>query len=445
MTVRLHLRRAVVSLTGAATALVTASGLAFAQANGTSRATPAATGTATSAGALKAGFARDRLAKVDAFLQAYVDSNRINGAVALVLRDGQVAYERSVGLADIESRKRMTMDAMFRIASQTKALTSVAIMILMEEGKIHLNNPASLWIPAFARTTVATRADSGRTSSLASRPITVRDLLTHTAGISYGGEAWVAPLYEAKQLGNANGFAFYLSNRDEPVCESMERLATLPFVRQPGEAFVYGYNTDILGCVVERASGMPLDKFIETRITQPLGMNDTYFYVPEAKRQRLVTVYGSDSANRAFRASDNGRGQGHYVDGPRRNFSGGAGMLSTARDYARFLEMLRNGGELDGVRILSRKTVDLMTTNQVGTLYNANGMGFGLGFSIVERVGADNTMHSVGTFGWGGAYGSQYRVDPEERITWVLMINMAPNRTDIAAKFPLVLYAALVK
>jgi CubicO group peptidase (beta-lactamase class C family) len=394
---------------------------------------------------LKAGFARDRLAKLDEFLQTFVDSNRIGGAVALVMRDGAVAYERSVGWADVETKKRMSMDAMFRIASQSKAITSVAILILLEEGKLSLNSPVSQFIPAYASTTVATRTDTGRAIAPARRAITIKDLLTHTAGISYGADAIVAPLYEAKGLGNANGLSFYLSSRDETVCESMERLATLPFVRQPGEAYVYGYNTDILGCVVERVSGMALDKFIETRITRPLGMQDTYFYVPEDKRQRLVTVYGSDSTNHAFRAPDGARGQGHYVDGPRRNFSGGAGMLSTARDYARFMEMLRNGGELDGVRILSRKTVELMTTNQVGTLYNANGMGFGLGFSIVERVGADNTMHSEGTFGWGGAYGSQGRVDPEERITWILMINQAPNRTDIAAKFPVLLYAALVK
>jgi CubicO group peptidase (beta-lactamase class C family) len=442
MTVRSYPRRAVASLVAAAVTLA-APATVFAQSNGATRTTPPAV--SSSAPQLKAGFARDRLAKLDAFLQSYVDSNRLSGVVALVLRDGQVAYERSVGLADIESRRRMTMDAMFRIASQSKALTSVAVMILMEEGKLSLNNPVSNFLPEFARTTVATRvADTGRTIAPAMRRVTIRDLLTHTAGISYGTDQHVASLYEAKGLGPAAGFGWYLADKDETVCQSMERLATLPFVRQPGEAWVYGYNTDILGCVVERVSGMPLDKFIESRITAPLGMTDTHFFVPESKRQRLVTVYGNDSA-KLVRAPEGPRGQGSYVDGPRKDFSGGAGLISTARDYARFLEMLRNGGEVDGVRILSRKTVELMTTNQVGTLYSSAGMGFGLGFSIVERVGADNTMHSLGTFGWGGAYGSQYRVDPEERITWVLMINQVPNRTDIAAKFPVLLYAALVK
>jgi CubicO group peptidase (beta-lactamase class C family) len=405
-----------------------------AQANGSARTAPP-----------RHGFAVDRLARVDAFLQSLVDSNRVGGAVALVLRGGNVVYERSVGFADVASRKRMSVDAMFRIASQSKALTSVAIMMLVEEGKIALSNPVSRFIPAYSRTMVATRADTGRTIAPAQRAITIRDLLTHTAGISYGTDGHLAPLYAAKGLGPEAGYGWYLADKDEMVCESMERLATLPFSRQPGEAFVYGYNTDILGCVVERASGIPLDKFIEMRIAKPLGMNDTHFFVPDSKRQRLVTVYASDSTNHAERAPDGARGQGHYVDGPRKNFAGGAGLVSTARDYARLLEMLRNGGELDGVRLLGRKTVELMTSNQVGTLYNPNGMGFGLGFSIVERMGADNTLHSVGTWGWGGAYGSQYRVDPVENITWVLMVNQLPNRTDLAAKFPVLVYQALVK
>jgi CubicO group peptidase (beta-lactamase class C family) len=395
--------------------------------------------------ALKYGFSTERLQRVDGFLQQFVDSNRIGGAVALVLRDGNVIYERAVGWADKESGRRMAPDAMFRIASQSKALTSVAIMILVEEGKIALGNPVSLFIPAYARTTVATRSDTGRVIARAARQITIRDLLTHTAGISYGTDSLIAPLYSARGLGPAAGYGWYTADKDEPVCTTMETLATLPFVRQPGEAFVYGYNTDILGCVVERASGMPLDQFIRERITRPLRMNDTHFFVPVAQRQRLVTLYGSDADNHMVRAPEGARGQGHYVDGPRRNFAGGAGIVSTARDYARLLQMLLNGGELDGARILSRASIAVMTTNQVGTLYNANGQGFGLGFSIVERAGADNSLMSVGTYGWGGAYGSQYRVDPKERIVLVFMINQLPNRTDVASKFPNLVYQALVK
>ena len=394
---------------------------------------------------LNHGFSPERLTRLDGFLQQYVDSNRIAGAVALVLRDGDVVYERAVGWADKESGRRMAPDAMFRIASQTKALTTVAAMLLVEEGKLSLNNPVSQFIPAFAHTTVVVTNDSSRGMVPAKRQITIRDLLLHTAGISYGVDQVLAPLYAAKGLGPEAGFGWYTADKDEPICTTMERLATLPFMRQPGETWVYGYSTDVLGCVVERASGASLDEFIRARITRPLGMVDTYFYVPTSHRQRLVTVYASDTTNHLVRAPEGARGQGHYVDGPHRSFSGGAGLVSTAHDYARLLQMLLNGGELNGVRLLSPKTVELMTTNQVGTLYSTTGQGFGFGFSIDEYVGADNTMMSAGTYGWGGAYGSQYRVDPREHIVFVFMLNQLPNRTDIAAKFPNVLYQALVK
>lgn len=391
--------------------------------------------------ALNRGFSVERLARIDGFLQQYVDSGRIAGAVGLVLRDGEVVYERAVGWADKEADRRMTPDAMFRIASQTKALTSIAIMMLVEEGKIALGNPVSRFIPAFAMTTVA----AGGQIVPAERPITIRDLLTHTSGFSYGTDSVVAQAYLAKGLGPAAGFGWYTADKTEPICTSMETLATLPAVRQPGAAWVYGYNTDILGCVVERASGIPLDEFIRTRITRPLGMRDTHFYVPTSQFLRLVAVYASDSMNHATRAPEGAKGQGHYVNGPRKSFAGGAGLVSTARDYARLLQMLLNGGELDGARLLSPKTVAVMTTNQVDTLFPQRGVGFGFGFSIVQRPGADNTLGSEGSYGWGGAYGSQYRVDPKERIVLVFMLNQLPNRTDIAAKFPNLVYQALVR
>jgi CubicO group peptidase (beta-lactamase class C family) len=387
------------------------------------------------------GFSTERLARIDRFMQQYVDSNRIVGAVGMVLRDGKVAYEHSVGFADRESGRRMTTDAIFRIASQSKALTSVAILMLVEEGKIALTDPVSRFIPAYAHTTVALRTDSGRTVVSANRQITIKDLLTHTSGISYGTEGYVAQQYAAKQLGPAAGWGWYTADKDEPICTSMERLASLPFVAQPGEAFVYGYNIDILGCVVERASGIPLDKFFRTRITGPLRLNDTYFFLPTAKRNRLVTVYG-DSADRLVRAPNGSLGQGHYVDGPRKSFAGGAGLLSTARDYARFLQMILNRGELDGVRYLSPKMVDLMTSNQI-SVYGQPGKGFGLGFETVEKRGADG-LASVGAFGWGGAYGSNYKVDPKERLVIVFMINQLPSHADIASRFPTLVYQALL-
>lgn len=389
------------------------------------------------------GVAPDRIARLDALLQKYVDENRIAGAVALVLRDGKPVFERAVGWSDKESSRRMTTDTMFRIASQTKAITSAAVLVLLEEGRLGLTTPASEFIPGFDKTTIAVEANGSVNTVPAKRRITVFDLLTHTAGISYGTNAHVTGQYEAKGLGPAAGYGWYTADKDEPVCTTMERLASLPFVAQPGESYVYGYNTDILGCIVERASGMPLDRFIETRITGPLGMKDTRFFLSPEQRDRLATVYGSGADGKIVRAPDGARGQGHYVDGPRKNFAGGAGLVSTARDYARFLEMIRRGGELDGVRVLAPRTVALMTTNQIGTLHSTTGLGYSLAFQTVDRYGA-NGMSSVGSFGWGGAYGTRYHVDPEARLTMVLMIQMLPNATDLREKFPNLVYQALI-
>jgi CubicO group peptidase (beta-lactamase class C family) len=385
----------------------------------------------------------DRLARIDRTLQQYVDENRMAGAVALVLRDGQPVYERAVGWSDREAGRKMTTDTIFRIASQTKAITSTAILILLEEGRLSLNEPVSHFIPSFAKTTVAVRGENGVAMTSAKRAITIKDLLTHTAGISYGTDSQVASLYEAKGLGPAAGLGWYTADKTEPICDTMERLGTLPFVAQPGDAWVYGYNTDVLGCVVERASGMPLDEFVRTRVTGPMGMKDTQFFLPAQQRGRLAAVYGSGSDGKIVRAPEGARGQGQYVDGPRRSFAGGAGLLSTARDYARFLEMIRNGGSVDGVRILAPRTVDLMTSNQVGTLHSSTGLGFGLGFETTDRYGA-NGMDAVGSFGWGGAYGTVYRVDPQARLVIVLMIQLLPNTTDIREKFPTLVYQALI-
>jgi CubicO group peptidase (beta-lactamase class C family) len=385
----------------------------------------------------------DRLARIDRLLQQYVDQNRVAGAVALVLRDGNPAYERAFGWSDKESNRRMTTNAIFRIASQTKAITSAAVLALVEDGKVGLDQPVSQFIPTFAKTTVAIQTDSGIKTVPAKGPITIKQLLTHTAGISYGTQPHVRDLYAAKGLGPSAGNGWYTADKEEPICETMERLGTLPFTAQPGEAYVYGYNTDILGCVVEKASGMSLDEFIRARITGPLGMKDTRFFVPPAERERLATVYSSGSDGLIVRAPEGPKGQGHYIEGPRKSFSGGAGLTSTARDYARFLEMARNGGTLDGVRILGSRTVELMATNQSGTLHSTDGRGFGFGFQTIDRYGASG-MAGVGAFGWSGAYGTTYQVDPQSHLVIVLMIQLIPNATDIQPKFSTAVYQALV-
>ena len=395
---------------------------------------------------LRNGFSVERLARVDALLDGYVNDGRVAGVVALVLRDGKPVYEHAVGWADKEAGRKMTMDTEFRIASQSKALTSVAVLQLMEEGKLTVNDQAGKWIPSFAKTTVAVLKENGGGFNIvpAKRPILIKDLLTHTAGINYGTSPEIAALYEAKGLGPAAGFGWYFADKSEPVCELMDRLGTLPFVAQPGDAFVYGYNTDVLGCIVEKASGVPLDEFIRSHITAPLGMKDTYFFVPKDQRDRLAVVYGSDDSGKAVRQGDGPKGQGNYVDGPRKSFGGGAGLISTARDYATFLEALRNGGALGKVRLLSPHAVQLMTTNQIGeNLKTPRGLGFGYGFETTDKYGVAG-MESVGSWGWGGAYGTYYRVDPAERLVTVMMVQMIPNTTDLTDKFKASIYQALL-
>ena len=387
----------------------------------------------------------ERLSRIDGLLKQYVEDGRIAGAVVLVLHDGKPVYRNVAGWSDKEAGRRMEADTLFRIASQSKALTSVAALSLMEEGKLVLNDPVGKFIPEFSKTTVAVKGDKGDVNVVpAKRQITIKDLLTHTAGISYGREPQVEAAYQAKGLGPAAGQGWYTADKNEPICDTMARLGTLPFVAQPGEAFVYGYNIDVLGCVVERASGMPLDEVIRTRITGPLGMKDTYFYVPKDQRNRLAAVYASGPDGRAVRAPDGPLGQGHYVDGPRRSFSGGAGLISTAADYARFLEMIRNDGAIDGVRVLSPRTVALMRTNQIGNLRGSDGLGFGLGFETVDRYGAGG-MAAPGNYGWGGAYGSLYRIDPQADLTIVLMLQLMPNQTDFRDKLQNMIYESVME
>ena len=418
--------------------------LAVAAAAPTGQAPAPASGAASSRRAVAStSVSAERLTRVDAMLQSYVERGLIAGAVAFVLKDGRPVYQKAVGWADKEAGRPMQMDTVFRIASQTKAITSVAALTLVEEGKLSLSDAVGKFIPSFAKTTVVVRNETGTSIVPAKRPITIRDLLTHTAGISYGVEPHVASQYGAKGLGPSAGAGWYFADKQEPICDVMERLGTLPFVAQPGEAWVYGYNTDVLGCVIERVAGQPLDEVIAARVTRPLGMTDTRFFLPPDQRNRLAAVYASSENGRAVRAADDARGQGSYVDGPRRTFAGGAGLLSTARDYGRFLEMIRGEGSLDGVRVLSPRTVALMRTNQVGTLHSANGLGFGLGFETTDRYGA-NGMDDVGSYGWGGAYGTVYRIDPHAKLVVMLMIQLLPNTTDVREKFPAMVYQAVM-
>ncbi len=385
----------------------------------------------------------ERLEFLTSTFQKYVNNGELSGAVVLIARKGQIAYFKSFGKSDMEKNIPMEKNSIFRIASQTKAIISVGIMMLQEEGKLLITDPVGKYIPAFNETTVAVPKEDGEYEIVkAGRPVTIRDLLTHTSGIGYG-EGVAADLWQ-----KANIQGWYFADRDEPIQATVTRMAGLPFDAQPGEKFVYGYNTDILGALIEVISGESLDVFLKTRILDPLEMNDTHFYLPESKRKRLTVVY-SPSEGGLKKAPDPGgmTGQGAYVDGPRKCCSGGAGYLSTAPDYAKFLQMLLNNGKFKDKRLLSPKTVELMTVNHLGDVPYpwAPGTGFGLGFSIVEDLGLRGLPGSVGEYGWGGAYHSTYWVDPAEELVVVYFTQLIPaNGIDDHEKLRALIYQAII-
>lgn len=388
------------------------------------------------------GLSSERLKRLSEALNGYVKDGRLPGGVVLVARRGKVAYTEAFGQRDREAGAPMREDAVFRIASQTKALVSVGVMILQEEGRLLISDPVGKYLPEFRETTVAVPKQGGGYEVVkAKRPVNIRDLLTHTAGIGYGGGVARDRWEQAKITG------WYFADRDEPVGATVARMAALPFDAQPGERWVYGYSTDILGALVEKVSGQPLDAFLRARIFDPLGMKDTHFYLPESKAERVAVVYSAKEAGGLERAPEPGGmvGQGAYLKGPRKSFSGGAGLLSTANDYARFLSMLLNGGELDGTRLLSRKSVELMTVDHLDGKPFRDGQGFGLGFLVVKDLGARGQTGSVGEYGWGGAYHSTYWVDPKEQLVVVYFTQLIPARgLDDHDKLRALIYQAIV-
>lgn len=395
------------------------------------------------------GFSAERLGRLDAAIQQQIDQHRLAGGVVFIARDGQVAHLKTFGQQDIEAGRPMPADAIFRIASMSKAVTTVAALILYEEGRFMLNDPVSKYIPAFANPVVAVPAPADAPAGTkyvtvpAKRPITIRHLMTHTAGLTYGDGTSLA----ADEYKKANVQGWYFANHDETIGDAINRLAKLPLHGQPGEAWQYGFGTDVLGHLVEVVSGMPLDRFIEERITRPLRMPDTCFFLPPEKAARLATVYslGKDGLTRGD--------QGDYVTGPRRCFAGGAGLLSTAGDYGRFLQMLLNGGQLDGARILAPTTVALMHTNAVGEKFaglvrppGTNAHGFGLGFWVNDDPGFMGEAIGEGAYGWGSAYFPEYVVDPKNRLVAFFMTQLRPaGGSDLNHRIKTLTYQALVK
>ena len=391
------------------------------------------------------GISQARLGVLDAAMRKYVDDGKLAGAVLMIHQDGREVFHGAYGWRDREAGDRMEEDDIFRIASQTKALTSTAIMMLMEEGKLVIDDPLGKFLPEWTSTTVAVAKPSGGYDVVpAKRAITIRDLLSHTAGISYGtgpGEkAWK----------DAGVYGWYFADKSVPVADVVAKMPKLPMAAQPGEQWVYGYNTDILGVVVEKLSGQSLDVFLKERLIDPLGMVDTAFCLPPDKLDRLAVVYSAKNG-KTERAPSPGAldgvshvGQGAYANGPCKAFAGGAGLLSTAHDYARFLEMLRQGGMMEGKRYLSRKTVELMTHDTLVTAAYQPGQGFGLGFRVMLDPSKAGQSGSPGDYGWGGAYHSTYWVDPVEGLTVVYMTQIIPaGGLEDQSKIRALIYSAL--
>jgi CubicO group peptidase (beta-lactamase class C family) len=381
----------------------------------------------------------ERLSRIDNMLQQSIDSGWIAGATALIARDGKIFYNRAFGYDDPENKTPMQTDAIFRIASQTKAIASIGFMMLFEEGKFLLDDPVSRYIPEFKNPMVLdkfNKKDTTFTCIPAKREVTIRDLLTHTSGIDYSGIG--SPEMQAiyRKAGIAGGFG----SDKITIGEDIRLLGKQPLVHQPGERWTYGLNVDVIGYLVEILSGEKLDQYLKKHVFEPLGMNDTYFYLPAEKQSRLVKVSGENSRHKVTPISQ------EMVNYPLLKgtyFAGGAGLSSTTKDYAIFLQMLLNKGEYNGKRLLSRRTVELITSNQIGNL-NLGTDKFGLGFEITTQAGQAVLGVSEGSFSWGGYFGTTYWADPKEKLVCLLFIQQFPlSHGEIASKFKALVYQSL--
>jgi CubicO group peptidase (beta-lactamase class C family) len=366
------------------------------------------------------GMSEERLAQIDIMCKEAVDDSQIPGVVALVARHGKIVYYKAFGIADNESGRVLKRDDIFRIASQTKAVTSTAVMMLWEEGKFRLDDPISKYIPEFKDAQVLdTLYKNGTYGTIpATKPITIRHLITHTSGIGYGvidGDERIKKIY------NEAGITDLFTTENISIEESVKKLAKLPLHHNPGEKFTYSEGLDVLGYFIETVSEMPLDEFFRTRIFNPLGMDDTWFYLPESKQNRLVSIQKKENGN-WINYPTTFYDPNYPIKGAKRFFSGGAGLSSTAKDYATFLQMYLNNGELNGVRILSRTTIQFMMGNQIEDLWGDSGAYYGLAFGILDQKGQDmGGRGSSGTFEWGGYFNTQYFADPKEGIIGILM------------------------
>jgi CubicO group peptidase (beta-lactamase class C family) len=388
------------------------------------------------------GLSSERLGRIGPVMNDYVEKGIMPGMVAMVLRHGKVAYDEAFGMLDIETGRKMTTDAMFRIASMSKAITTAAVMILYEEGYFLLSDPVSKYIPEFKDPKVIVKSPVSDSLFIipAKSEITIRELLNHTSGISYG-EGLQAKFY------SQSGMTVGLTPTDGTIGEIIRKLAKLPLISQPGEEFHYGMSIDVLGYLIEVISKMPFDEFLRKNIFEPLKMHDTYFSLPPEKFPRLASLYKTGSDGKLTKATG-------YFPYPREQkyFSGGAGLVSTAADYSRFAQMLLNKGELDGQRILSRKTIELMTSNSIGDIhvsdgFRRNGLGdkFGYGFGIRTERGVFDELETLGIYGWDGAFYTRFWVDPKEDLIGIFMSQIDNNWNEkMINKFRVLVYQAII-
>lgn len=377
------------------------------------------------------GISAERLARIESMCTECVSKGEIPGVVALVARRGKIVFYKAFGKADNQSGRNLKRDDIFRIASQSKAITSTAVMMLWEEGKFRLDDPISKYIPEFAHPQVLKTfqyKDTSYTTTSALGEITIRQLLNHTSGLGYGiidGDERIKMIYQKA------GVTDLFTTEKITIAESVKKLARLPLHNNPGEKFTYSEGLDVMGYLIEVVSGMPFDQYLKKHIFEPLGMNDTGFYLPSEKAGRLVSVQQKSANGEWSRYPVTFYDPDYPIKGAKSFFSGGAGLSSTAKDYATFLQMYLNGGELNGIRILSRTTVATVLSNQTGSLYGGPEKFFGLAFSVITPGGEElGGFGSAGTFEWGGYFNTQYFADSKEKIIGILMKQTQGNVTD---------------
>ena len=391
------------------------------------------------------GIDYSKLGLIDSIINEGISKNQLNGVVTILIKDNQLVQWKGYGYLDKESKKPMPKDAIFRIMSQTKALTSTGIMILYEQGKIYLDEPIGDFIPEFKNQKVIDKynaADTTYTTVPAKRNITFRDLLTHSSGLDYAdiGTPTGNAIYAKAKIPSGLGYF------DVSLLDRMKALGKLPLMFQPGEKWQYSLGSDLLGCLIEVISKQSLEEFLTRNIFRPLGMNDTYFNLPQSKASRLTTVYTEDSLHNVIKWSHTFRHiDPDYPLMKKGYFAGGAGLSSTAWDYAIFMQMMLNGGIYNGHRILSPRTVQLMTSPQLDYVYNGADW-FGLGFGITSAKSANRNPRNEGSFNWGGYYGTVYWADPKAHLVCLIMTQQTPNTYGIFfQKVENVIYSSLEK